>query len=265
METPPQNATLIDDLPLAQISTDVNNREDTVNYIGYHFPNRFSTKHKHVIYLERSRLPSMHIDQEKGKFYTTLEDGYQWNNSGYDRSECTYGGSLTIDTNKTYLFEWKGYFPQTKFYINQHSVKWANIVCMFQVHANNSKSPPLAFSLGNNGNIYVGDLLYNGKFDSLTIANYADFVNRVHTIRITLREGKNFPNQDAFVKVELDGAVKYFRNKGPVGGTFQHDYIKFAGLYDWRKWITDPNNKLRGRKFSLVTESFRIYELTPKQ
>ncbi|HSN07656.1 MAG TPA: hypothetical protein VLS85_01400 [Hanamia sp.] len=260
----PPKAKLIENLPIAAISTDVNNRSDTSGYIGYVFPNRFATRFGHVIYLERSRLGGMHIDQQKGKFYSTIEDGYQWNNSGYARSECTYGGSFLIDSNKTYLFEWKGYFPQKQFYINKHGVSWANIVCIFQIHSNNSLPPPLALSLGYHGNIYVGDLLINKKFDSATIANYADFINKTHTVRITFKEGEGYPGQDAFVKVEIDGVEKYFRNKGSVGGTFQHDYIKFGGLYDWQKWIVDPQKKSRGRKFSLVTESFHVYQLEGK-
>jgi hypothetical protein len=258
---PPSNTMIIDDLPMPSIAPDVNNRSDTSHYIGYIFPNRFTTQYGHIIYIERSRLNSMHVDTQKGKLYTTLEDGYQWNGSGYARSEFTYGGSYLIDSNKTYLFEWKGYFPQKQFYINEYGVNWANIVCMFQIHSNNSLPPPLALSLGYHGNIYVGDLLIDKTFDSATIANYADFFNKTHTIIITFREGEGYPGQDAFVKVEIDGVEKYFRNKGPVGGTFQHDYIKFGGLYDWHKWIVDPQKKSRGRNFSLVTESFCIYQI----
>lgn len=258
LEKEPATVDLVDELPITQIEPDVNNRQDTIHYLGYHLPNNFATQHHHIIYLERSRLPGMHVDKEKGKFYSTIEDGYQWNNSGYARSECTFGGSLTIDTSKTYVFKWKGYFPQKKFYINEHGVNWANIVCIFQIHANNAKSPPLALSLGPNGNIYVGDLLRNGKFDSLTIGSYADFVNKAHTITVTLKEGKG---AGSFIEVQVDGVPKYFRNQGPVGGTFQEDYVKFGGLYDWHKWIVDPHNKSRNRKFSLVTESFQIFQM----
>jgi hypothetical protein len=254
----PATAMLVDELPIAQIAPDVNNRIDTVHYLGYHSPNNFSTRYHHIIYLERSRLPGMHVDKETGKFYSTIEDGYEWNNSGYARSECTFGGSLPLDTSKTYLFKWKGYFRQKKFYINEHGVNWANIVCIFQIHANNAQSPPLAFSLGTKGNIFVGDLLQNGKFDSLTIGNYDDFVNKAHTISVTLKEGNG---TGSFIEVSVDGVLKYLRNKGPVGGTFQEDYVKFGGLYDWHKWIADPHNKSRNRKFSLVTESFQIFEL----
>ena len=264
LDKPPHLSETVDDLPISAIASVVNNRSDTSHYMGYAYPNRFPTKYGHIIYLERSRLNGMKVDSEKGKIYATLEDGYQWNGSGYARSEFTYGGSYCNDSSKTYLFEWKGYFPQKQFYINEHGVGWATIVCIFQIHGKNDSPPPLSLNLGYHGNIYVGDISTDGKNDSLTIGEYADFVNRPHTIRILLREGKQYPGQKAFVKVEIDGVEKYLRTHGPVGGYFQHDYIKFGGLYDWHRWIVDPARISRGRKFSLVTESFHVYRLEGK-
>src|SRR5690242_9161277 len=104
----PSNGTLIEGLPIADIASNVNNMSDTTNYIGYTFPNSFSTSFGHTIYLERSRLPGMTVDKQRGKFVSTIEDGYQWNYSGYGRSECTYGTGFPLDSNKTYMAEWKG-------------------------------------------------------------------------------------------------------------------------------------------------------------
>lgn len=52
---------------------------------------------------------------------------------------------------------------------------------------------------------------------------------------------------------------KYFRNTGDVGRTWQRDYPKVASIYDYGNAFVDVNNHTRGRKFSLVTEAFRIY------
>src|SRR5690606_13979688 len=83
-----------------------------------------------------------------------------------------------------------------------------------------------------------------------------------HTLRITMREGLGYPGQTAFIKVELDGVQKYFRNTGGVGSAYFDDYVKFGSIYDWRSWITSQNSLARGRKFSLITESFRVYQLS---
>ncbi len=46
-----------------------------------------------------------------------------------------------------------------------------------------------------------------------------------------------------------------------IGRTWQQDYPKIATLYDYGNALVDPSNHTRGRKFSLVTESFKIYEI----
>ncbi len=51
-------------------------------------------------------------------------------------------------------------------------------------------------------------------------------VLKAHTIRLTVREGAGYPGQDAFVKVEIDGVQKYYRNTGKVGATLNQDYPK---------------------------------------
>ncbi len=55
----------------------------------------------------------MYIGTLRGKFYSVVEDGYHWqNSSSYARTEVDYGKQYWLDSNKTYCFEWKGYFPQ---------------------------------------------------------------------------------------------------------------------------------------------------------
>jgi hypothetical protein len=86
-------------------------------------------------------------------------------------------------------------------------------------------------------------------------------VDVTHTIRFPIREGKGYSGQDAFAKVEVDGIQKYCNNTGNIGRTWQEDYPKIATLYDYGNALVDASNHIRGRKFSLVTESFKIYEI----
>ena len=77
-----------------------------------------------------------------------------------------------------------------------------------------------------------------------------------------VREGKSYPGQKAFLKVEVDGVQMYYRNAGQVGNTFQQDYPKFATVYDYDNAIVNPDYLARGRKFSMVTESYKIYTIS---
>ena len=48
-------------------------------------------------------------------------------------------------------------------------------------------------------------------------------------MRVTIRQGAGYVGQDAFIKVEVDGVQKYYRNTGKVGrniaaGLFQVCY-----------------------------------------
>jgi hypothetical protein len=77
-----------------------------------------------------------------------------------------------------------------------------------------------------------------------------------------MREGLAYPGQKAFIKMEMDGVTKYTRTTGGVGSAHFDDYVKFGSLYDWRSWITRKDSLARGRKYSLVTESFKVYQLS---
>ncbi len=49
------------------------------------------------------------------------------------------------------------------------------------------------------------------------IIRYQLWYNQAHTMRLTIREGAGYAGQDAFIKVEIDGVQKYYRNTGKVG------------------------------------------------
>jgi hypothetical protein len=239
-----------------EIYKTVNDRHDTLSYL--------STE-AHVadppfnIYFDRARLSSEFINKQKTKFYSILEDGYSWNGTNYARSEVSYGSGYNLDSNKTYVFEWKGYFSQDFKYFNQKS----QAVAIMQIHGSDGNPPPFAFYLRGQDLIIressQGNL--NGSEAVAKVALLKDLVNQTHTIRMFIREGLGYPGQEAFIKVEVDGQQKYFRNTGTVGATMQRDYPKFASLYDYDNTIVNPLMRKRNRKFALVTEAFNIYEL----
>lgn len=101
----------------------------------------------------------------------------------------------------------------------------------------------------------------NLKKASVNISTIGDFYNKTHTIRLTVKEGTG---SGAFIKVELDGVKKYYRDgtTDMVGSYSNDDYIKFAGIYDWNNAMVNGNASNHNRKFQLVTESFRIYDVT---
>lgn len=264
-DIPPIGGTLLRNFPLNLIAPVVNQRYDTTNYIGTSV-----VVSDGAIYFDRARLPGEFVDTFRGKFYSTIEDGYAWNGTNYNRSEVHFGSYFGTDSNKTYVYEWKGYFPQS-IRDNMPLITgtppndvFSSMLAIMQWHGLDDYSPPYQIRVMHNQiqfEEYSGH--GNGSDSATNILSTDDdsIVNKVHTIRVTLREGMGYPGQDAFIKVQVDGVQKYFRNQGRIGQTFQHDYIKFAGLYDYRRCVVDPANHIRNKKFSLVTESFRIYVL----
>src|SRR5690242_19412916 len=87
--------------------------------------------------------------------------------------------------------------------------------------------------------------------------------NKTNTIRITYREGAGYPGQKAFIKIEVNGVQKYFRNSGQVGKTPQFDYMKVTGLYDYSNRLVNPNST-NYKRVSLVTEDASVYALPAK-
>jgi hypothetical protein len=258
----------------------INNRADTSNY--FDLSNRsYSQTADEDYYLFRARANGLAIDSCRGKLLSTNEDGYAGTRACstcpyYPRSEIQISNmNWIVDTLHTYVFEWKGYFPQAENYLNKDNhPEWATILTMFQIHGNAYDYAIANFSLNHNGNITFNNTVVDnnlkgyGDFqpkDSLTIGFIPDFYNKSRTLRVTLKEGKGYPGQDAFIKMEIDGVTKYYRNTGGVGSPSFDDYVKFGGLYDWNSWITSKDSLARGRKYSLVTESFKIYTLPDNQ
>ena len=199
----------------------------------------------------------MHVDIEKGKFYSIIEDGYAWNNTNYARSELTYGFGLGLDSNKTYVIEWKGYFLQNSENISSDK----DVTVIWQLHALDGHSPPFQFTAKDNSIYWVECIApSNRRTVTRKIADYSEFYDQTHTIRIIIKEG--LAGSEAYIKVLIDGVQKYIRDTGDIGRTWQQDYPKFATLYDWGNAVVDPNNHTRNKKFSLVTEKFAIYQLS---
>ena len=275
-DVPPANSTLIRNFDMSDptIYTKINNRTDTINHYGpenYIYgqagedPNRY--------YLYRARTNGLTIDAQKGKLLSLNEDGYAGETAGvgqplYPRSELQLcDACFRFDTTKTYVFEWKGYFPQdTNYLVNYPG--WARVLTIFQVHGYKYDYAISNFDLRPDGIYYNNEITgsQNQLSDTYTedeafISSLHDFYNKSHTLRVTMKEGLGYPGQTAFIKVELDGVQKYFRNTGGVGSAFFDDYVKFGSIYDWRSWLTSRDSLARGRKFSLITESFKVYQL----
>jgi hypothetical protein len=272
-DVPPANSTLLRYLPIAAIAPWANIRDDTTKYwSGGADPSPYKrsmfTDASGNIFLQRDRTPGMHVDSARGKFYSTIEDGYSGTGT-YARSELHLGSSWGLDSNKTYVFEWKGYFPQSirsnmPYIIGEYPKdKFAAVLAIMQWHGHDDYSGPFQIRMmqqeiqfeewsgRGNGSDAVTTLM------TTTDAN----VMKTHTYRVTMKQGKGYPGQKAFIKVEVDGVQKYFRNTGQVGQTLQHDYPKFSSLYDASSALVNPDSLSRGKKFSLVTEEYRIYQI----
>jgi|SRR5690242_18486838 len=202
---------------------------------------------------------------------STIKDGMPDNGDGYGRSEVTlYGYEFTIDTNHIYTLEWKGYLPVGD---TNYLTSWYSILLAMQIHGGTQVPTVWGLNLGSDGSIYSGDVYDDysgtdyGKGPGLytvndTIGTFSGWYNTPHTIRVTLKEGKGYPGQDAFFHIQIDGHTVYYRNSGQVGSSYWDDYVKFGGLYDWNNAMVDITNYTRGRRFSLVTDSYKVYQVT---
>jgi hypothetical protein len=220
----------------------------------------------------RDRSNGMYIDGQRGKMISTIQDGYE-GTDGYPRAEIsTAGYNFTIDTLKTYVFEWKGYFPQNYNYLTS----WYQILTMFQIHSGTQTPTVFGYDLDASGNLILGDVYddYSGtnygkgtglKTVTQNFSTLNNFYNNTHTIRVTVREGRGYNGQTAFIKAELDGVVMYNRTTGQVGSSSWDDYVKFGGLYDWNSAMVSGSSLSRGRIFQLVTEGFNVYVLGNNQ
>jgi hypothetical protein len=221
--------------------------------------------------LYRDRTKSMEIDSLRGKMYTSIEDGYARsvapNGTRYARAEIQMDDLL--DTNHIYVYEWKGYLPHppdSNYLVNNNGL----LMMLFQIHGANYDYAIMNFELRADGLYFRNEItgskneVGNDSYqkESAFISSIEEFYNKTHTLRITLREGLAYPGQKAFVKVELDGVTKYYRNKGGVGSAYFDDYVKMGSLYDWSNAITNPDLLSRGRKFSIANESLKKYILT---
>jgi hypothetical protein len=262
------NGTLIHWFDMKANSSIIDDRHDTTSYFSPSTtygktgsdPNRF--------YLFRDRLNGLRIDDQGSKLYSLIQDGYA--GTGYPRAEVMLAdGNFTIDTLHTYTFEWKGYFPQNTNYLTS----WYQILTMFQIHSFQQTPTVFGFDLDASGNIILGDVYddYSGKdygkgagllTTEKNVATLQQFYDQAHTIRVTVREGKGYAGQSAFLKCEIDGVTVYNRTTGQVGSTYYDDYVKFGGLYDWNSQMVSGSQLSRGRQFSLVTEAFNVYSLS---
>jgi hypothetical protein len=229
---------------------------DTVNTLDqevYHtisFPDGLGNE----IFFDRNRKPDEWIDAQRGKFYSRVEDGYDWNNQGYGRAEMSFGTGYSFDTTKIYCMEWKGYFPQafpSDMTVNQ------TVATFMQIHANSDAQHVFGTQIVNTGSEVNFVLDADGSLH--TLCGVDSFVNKTHTVRVTFKEG----TPGAFYKVEVDGVQKYYNSTSVIGGLPRgQDYPKIATLYDYGNALVDPTNSTRGRTFSMVTEDFSIYEMS---
>jgi hypothetical protein len=220
-------------------------------------PNRF--------YYIRDRMNGAHVDSARGKYYSTIEDGWGGVDS-YTKSELFFRNdyNFPIDSNITYMFEWRGYFPDPP------TIPYGEIVTViFQLHANNAVSPPFQFAIHNDSLSFAENFGMNNGSNSTTphsgfpffgLVPINNFYKQSHTVRVTLKEGKGYVGQAAFIKIEIDGVQKYYRNDGQIGETLQEDYPRFATVYDFSNVMVDPTNHTRNKKFSLTTESFKVFQ-----
>lgn len=229
-----------------------------------------------VWWIYRDVSMGCYIDTARGKMYNVIIDGHHSYDANYTRTEMQprlNGRTPYIDTNKVYIYEWKGYFPQDPKLPNGKSA-----MVIMQIHGADAVSPPFALRIKGdqlaisenfgNGNGQNGQKKYTG-FPFYDLMPIDSFFNKTRTVRLIFREGKGYIGQTAFLKVEIDGVEKYYRNDGQVGQTFssekemKSDYLKFSTIYDAGNNICDANNLTRNKKFALVTESFKMIELLP--
>jgi len=282
-DVPPSNGALLRSLSskYAQMSTVVNNRSDTTSpYFNLQSGDiNFSDNSNAYIFYDHGRSIGSYIDTMRAKYYSVIEDGYPFNGSDYTRSEIAYGSYYPLDSNKTYQFVWKGYFPQD--FSNFTNDRTA--VGIMQIHGNDGNPPVFALYMinGHDGSnaqvgteglkgLYIGDndIPDNTPNNDSTyhlIVPLDSLVNKAHTLSITIKEGMGQGGKSAYIQVRYDGVLKYMRSIGPIGRTWQQDYPKFASNYDYNNALVDASNLTRNRKFALVTEEFNVYTLSQNQ
>ena len=217
-DAPPANSTYLRSLQMTNdtVYKFINNRSDT-NQLPTG-PTGVNTSEGTYIF-DRGRSNGLMIDSSRGKFYSTIEDGYHWQNStSYARAEGSFGSHYTLDSNKTYCFEWKGYFPQDFSHMKQNQT----VGGLMQVHGDNSISPDFGIALlygidgGNSSRgtpgvrgLYFTDTQGNDVGGFYRLMCLDSMINKTHTVRMYVREGKSYPDHKAFLKVEVDGVQMY--------------------------------------------------------
>jgi hypothetical protein len=262
-DVPPPGGILVANVPIQDENwvKFANDRSDTTNDIGYTGMNKYKNPVNDTwLYFERARSNQAMIDSSRGKLYSTLEDGYNRVGEAFDRTQVTPIGNFYLDSNKTYLLELKFYFPQgirANMMQGNSGSGWYSFA-IFGIHASDA--------LTGTGELFVmrDSICWNDNYvptiKRLMSVEPAD-AGQAHTLRVTIREGKGYPGQKAFVKVQLDGVTKFYRDTGDVGRTWQKDYLKMTGLYDYGSRLVSPDSLARGRKFSMVTEAMNVYVL----
>lgn len=259
-DSPPSGGVLVANVPIQDENWVklANDRTDTTNDIGYTGVNKYMNPiNGKWLYFERARSNQAMIDSSRGKLYNVLEDGYHRSGEVFDRSQVTPIGNFYLDSNKTYVIELKFYFPQSIRDNMEQSKSWYSFA-IFGIHAKDA--------LTGTGELFVkrDSICWNDNYVPIQkklLSVDPSVAGQAHTLRVTVREGKGYPGQDAFIKVEMDGVQKFYRDTGNVGRTWQKDYLKLTGLYDYGRRIVDPNNHTRNKKFSLATEAMRVYTI----
>jgi hypothetical protein len=269
---PPSGATIVNHPVFADMAPIVNYRSNNTPSIWANFWSDFrhiAGNSPNQFYLYRDVEEGMSIDNQYAKLYTTIIDGVPGGTGDFGRSEIGIAGWRVVP-NVTYMYEWKGYFPQDLSTLITNPKQEATII--WQLHGNDGNSPPIELDILKN-QLTLQENVHNGNCANATpamttnpwvpIYPITNMYNQTHTIRITVREG--LAGSGAFVKIEIDGVQKYFRNSGQVGQTLGMDYPKAGTLYDYGQIMVSPENHTRGRKVSLVTEKYICYQLNGNQ
>jgi hypothetical protein len=243
----------------------VNRRDDTSHYLtyvsgkeaywDYHMPDGVNE-----LYLERDRAQLMMLDSMRGKLYTTIQDAYHAPTDSFARSTLTYGEGYAFDTLRTYVLDWKAYFPASIKAVFATSPYWGR-VAINGMHGNDGGSGSTTIALGYDSLAFASTSIPTGMsgFNEVGLGNSDSWVNQTHTVRIYVREGSKYPNQKGFIKLLLDGNELYYCDTGLIGKTLMQDYYKLTGLYDYRNLIVNIDSLTRYRKFSMVTENSDIW------
>lgn len=259
---PPDNTNEVFSYPMNDTGfvNTVNWRKDTTEIGGYTtYPNKYVSPKYGTMYIERSRANGATIDSSRGKLYQTLEDGYEWNGDGYARSQLNVGGYLRIDTMQTYIVDLKFYFPQPL--TKMDSLPTWGTFAIFGIHEYDGLTGTGEI-IGKRDSLYWFDnsLPSNKQYTALT-STKTSIMGQAHTFRITIRQGKGYVGQDAFMKVEFDGVQKSLRDTGTVGRIFNLAYLKLGGLYDYGQRLVNIDSLSRGRKFSIANEHANVYTI----